>query len=300
MLLPKSAVTLGRFVGDISDPNDSFQDIPQSQEWTDFPQSMSSDIRAENYHYDSAVDRRWGLSVALTAVLSSTLSVQKDEVSTIKADYITTRKLSNTAKYFEKACQNEDVCEWLEGQWRLRRKAYVVTGIITLINARITLRRGRKIETGQGVGVPGSVVLLAATQGAVPTLGGIESVLDSEVTASSGATGRVASSFEHPGESILAVEYRRVDFSWFRKPSPKTITLSGRSRWKTYLGSRGEDTDARSDEDDSLVGDIDDADADLVILQAVVGGDISSNDLGDYNSCEDYALDGVEEIWCVS
>ena len=108
VLLPTSAVALGRFIGDISDPNDTFQDTLQSEEWPDGPPFMSSDIRAKDFHYDSAVDRHWGISLALTAVLGSTLSVQKDEVSTIKADYITTRKLSNIDKHFERACQKDN------------------------------------------------------------------------------------------------------------------------------------------------------------------------------------------------
>ncbi|RYP43083.1 hypothetical protein DL768_010102 [Monosporascus sp. mg162] len=146
--------------------------------------------------------------------------------------------------------------------------------------------------------MPGSAVLLAATQGVVPTLGGVESVLDSNVAVSGGTTRRAANGFTLPGENILAIQYRQVDFAWFRKPSPRNMSLSNRSKWKAYLGSRGEDSDIGSDED-SMEED-EDTEAAFVMLQAVIGDDIDAADLGEFSTYQDYALDDTEALWLVS
>ncbi|KAI1365837.1 hypothetical protein F5Y08DRAFT_302798 [Xylaria arbuscula] len=297
LLLPTSATALGRLVGDILDPSDNFQDTSLSEEFPNGPEPASSDIEARNVRYDNIRDKRWGLSIALTTIFSSTLAVKENDVSKIIADSLTTRKLSNPSRYFLHACQNDTVREWLERRWRRRRKAYMVTGTMSLLNPQVTLNRGVVLEAGQGVGMPGSVMLLAATQGTVPTLGGMESMLDSNIAVSRGVERSVASSLTFTGETILAIQYRQVDFSWFHKPSPTSMCLSTRPEWKTYLGSRGGHLDFSSDEEDTQE---DDEDDDTVTLQAIVGGGISTSDLGEFHTHQTYDLDHAEEIWVVS
>ncbi|KAI0965740.1 hypothetical protein F4678DRAFT_451562 [Xylaria arbuscula] len=297
LLLPTSATALGRLVGDVLDPSDNFQDTSRSEEFPNGPEPASSDIEAKNVQYDNNRDKRWGLSIALTTMFSSTLAVKEDDVSKITADSLTTRKLSNSSRYFLHACQNDTVREWLEQRWRRRRRAYMVTGTMSLLNPQVTLSQGVALEAGQGVGMPGSVMLLAATQGTIPTLGDMESMLDSNVAVSRGVTRRIASSLTFTGENILAVQYRQVEFSWFHKPSPTNICLSTRSEWKTYLGSRGDDLNFSSDGEDSQE---DDEDDDAVTLQAIIGDAISPSDLGEFHTHQAYALDHAEEIWVVS
>ncbi|KAK5627621.1 hypothetical protein RRF57_003336 [Xylaria bambusicola] len=297
LLLPTSATALGRLVGDILDPSDNFQDTSRSEEFPNSPEPASSDIEAKDFQYDNIRDKRWGLSIALTTMLSSTLAVKEDDISKITADSLTTRKLSNPSRYFLHACQNDTVREWLERRWRRRRKAYMVTGTMSLLNPQVTLSQGVALEAGQGVAVPGSTMLLTATQGTIPTLGGMESMLDSNVAVSGGVTRRIASNLTFTGENILAVQYRQVEFSWFHKPSPTNMYLSTRSGWKTYLGSRGDDLDFSSDERDTQE---DDEDDDTITLQAVIGDGISLSDLGEFHTHQVYALDHVEEIWVVS
>lgn len=308
-LLPVSAAHLGRLVGDISNPQTDFQDTFRSSERPAGPEVIPSEIRVTLFLHDVTESRRWGLTAALTAILGSTLSIQKEEVVGIAANACTTQTLPNSSDYFDKACRSGPVRQWLERRWRGGRRAYMAVGIMMLRDARVTIRQAKAREVGQKLGVPGSVALLAATHGAVPTLGGLEDVLDSEVAVSHGTTEGTASSFSVPGDSIFAIQYQQVDFSWFRKPSSsRPVELKTYATWKAYLGSRGEDSDVDSDDgegpgpdDDDDGGDCDNTnDAGYVTLQAQVGGNVKIDDVGEFNNCEDFSMDDTEEIWHIS
>ena len=203
ILLPPSAIALGRLVGDVSDPNESFQDIFPPD---DCPgDSVSTEVAAENFFYNSAAHQHRGFDIALTAALGLTLSLERDRVTAIRAESVTVRRLLNILKHFDDACREPVVRLWLEGQWRRRGKAYMVTSVITLRNAQLHLGHGNALDANGGIGMSGSTALLAATHGAVPTLGGIEDILDSEVAASQGSATGMASGFKFPGEKIMAV-----------------------------------------------------------------------------------------------
>ncbi|KAI0893978.1 hypothetical protein F4806DRAFT_473466 [Annulohypoxylon nitens] len=297
-LLPTSAVSLGRLVGDTTNPCDDFLDTSLSTERPDGIDVTSTEINGDDFRYDSFTGRGWNFLATLTAVLGSTLSVKKEEVVNISAVSLTTRRLSNVVNYFDQACETSSVREWLERRWRVRRKAYIAVGVMTLRDAHISLYRNHALDIRQSATLPGSIVILAATQGAVPTLGGLEGVLDSEAAASRHSSKRAESSFTFPGENIFAVQYRKVDFSWFRKPSPKTITLKSRSEWKAYLGSRGEESGVENGQEDSSEDD-DDISEEFVTLNAIIGGSVKPEDLDEFDDYENYALNDVDELLCV-
>jgi hypothetical protein len=225
------------------------------------------------------------------------LSIEKSAVVKIDADSITTRRLLNSTRYFDDACQQRPVRSMLERRWRDRRKVFMVTGIITLSEARVTLRQGKRIMTEPSLRLPGSVVVMAATHGAMASLGGLEAVLDSELAVVRDKASHAACTLMFPGENIMAVEYRQVDFSWFRKPSHKTPTLKEGAEWKAYLGSRGEES---GDEEECESESEEEEEDDLVTLRARIGGSIELDDLGDFGKHEDYKLDNFGELWCIS
>ncbi|KAI1119814.1 hypothetical protein F5Y10DRAFT_290929 [Nemania abortiva] len=114
LLLPTSAAALGRLVADVRNPNESYQDTSRSEEIPDGPKPAFLDAEAENVQYDKIGAKGLNFSTAITAIFSSTLKIKKSDMSKIIADGMTTRKLSNSSQYFQKACQNKTVRGWLE------------------------------------------------------------------------------------------------------------------------------------------------------------------------------------------
>ncbi|KAK5995279.1 hypothetical protein PT974_03679 [Cladobotryum mycophilum] len=291
-LLPVSAASLGRLVGDISNPEADYEDTFRSSERPDGPQLVSTGIQAEAFQHDATIAKSWGLSLALTAVLGSTLSIEKSSVAKIDAQLVTTRKLSNSTPYFDRACQLGAVRDLLERRWRDRRKVFMVTGVMTLTNAHVTLRQGNKATVRPSIMLPDFV----------PMLGGVIS-LGLEVTHDED---HATNTLSFPGENIFAIQYRQVGFSWFRRPSQKTPSLKEGAEWKAYLGSRGEESDAECSRDDGIedpgyeTDEDEDEDADFVTLRAQVGGDIEPDDLGDLINHEGFGLDDGGEIWHIS
>lgn len=302
-LLPVSAAPLGRLVADVTDPEADFQDTSLSTERPDGPKVTATELRKEQFSHNAAASRSSSLAVAATSILSSTLSFDRDEITSITADAYTQRRLSDPVGYFELACCTCDVRAWLEQHWRRRRRAYIVVGVMILHNSRITLCSHKDCVIGQSTGLSGSVVLQAATHGMVATLGGLENILDSEVAISRDDGKTTASSFTVPGDSILAVLYQRVHFSWFRNPSSrsKPALLKAGAKWEAYLGGRGECSDAESD--NGGVGD-EDEDGDIITdhvnLQAKVNCGVDSDDLGEFDEYEEFVLGDNEELWHIS
>jgi hypothetical protein len=292
-LLPLSAVALGRLVEDITNPERNFQDTSFSAERPECPEPMVSEARAGPFLGAMSDSESNGLSSLLMALLGSTLNLQQEELHVVSAEACTTQTLSNSTGYFSKASKSSLVRDWLEQVWRKRKKAYVVVGIKLVRNAKVTLTLAKSRTVGFQVKVPGSLVMLAATSGSLSTLGGVENLLDSEISTSHGKDASLANSFVMPGENIIAVQYRRVNFSRFRNPSSGEVDLRDEIPWKVYLGRRGgEDTDEGSDAGGE-------GGEDVVYLRTEIGGHVQPDDVGAFNKHEDFAVDGGNEIWYI-
>jgi hypothetical protein len=95
---------------------------------------------------------------------------------------------------------------------------------------------------GYGIRVPASIIITAATQGAVFLPDIFDGVLDSEVEVSGTKTTTLKEGAFIPGEHVYAIQYRRVRFSWLQSPLASNMGLeteSSPATWKVYVGSRG-------------------------------------------------------------
>jgi hypothetical protein len=216
-LLPLAAAAPGRLVTDITNPEQDFQDTSMSDDRPECPEAAVSETRAEGFINAVANSKSNSLSALLTTLLGPALNVRKEEVLVIAAKACKTRTLSNSTNYFLQASKSSIVRDWLEQVWREGKKAYLMAGIKTILDAQITLQLAKSKEVAFQTKLPGSIILTAATQGIIPTLGGLETILDSKVSTAHEKAGSSLSSYIMPGEHIVAIQYRKVDFAWFRR-----------------------------------------------------------------------------------
>jgi hypothetical protein len=246
------------------------------------------------------------LSAVVTTLLGPVLNFRKEEVLVIAAEACKTRTLTNSTNFFFQASKSSIVQDWLEQVWREGKKAYIMVGIKTILDAQITLQLAKSKEVAFQTKLPGSLVLTAATQGIISTLGGLETLLDSEVSTTHEQGRSSLSSYIMPGEHIIAIQYRKVDFAWFRRGSFNAPGLKDATSWKVYVGSRGGEEireDGRGDGDEQGTaesGESDEGDDEEVInLQVAVGESIGADDIGEFSNRQEFVGDGGDEIWYV-
>jgi hypothetical protein len=283
-LLPVSAATIGRLVPDRASPDQDFHDTVSSNPGG--YEALVSMTQANSFQTITAESSGNGLSVLATALLGAKYNIKKEEIIDIVADSCTTRVLSNASDYFNAAIQSASVQIWLGQAWKKRRHVYLVVGIKTLTNAKIALHVSKSKASDYSVKLPGSLVLAAATQGAVISAGGLESVLDSEVGTTGATVASLVSRIDLPGEHIYAIQYRKVDFpSWFQRPTMDRFGLMEGTKgidWKSYVGARsGKHGDGEEGNDDGpRLAEEEDAD--------------DVEDLG-----HDAFVVDKEEVWCL-
>ncbi|KAI1080152.1 hypothetical protein F5B20DRAFT_115994 [Whalleya microplaca] len=293
-LLPPSATALGRLVEDITRPEKHFCDTFASPERPGCPKPIITESRTGSLTSVVTSSKSSSTSCILSVLLGSTFGFRKDEILMVSAEACVTRSISNSADYFSQASNSELIREWLEQMWRRREKTYMAVGIQSVMNAKITLKRAKSKKAGFRLGMPGSLVLQVATHGAIPTLGGAESLLDSEVGASYSEDIDSGSTFVLPGENIIAIQYRKVDFSWFRTPSSSNLGLKEELPWRVYLGTR-----AILDVDDGNYKPSDEHDIDSVTLRTEIGRCIQEDDIREFYHYESCAGNGKDEVWHV-
>ena len=248
-LLPVSSAAVGRLVLDPAHPERDFCDTISSSAEED-PEADISEVRTQSFQNTTSESASRGLSALVTAFLGAKYNIRKEETIDVAAEVCTTRSLTDPRDYFSIACERPAIKEWLRRAWRSRKKVYYIVSVKTLADAKITLRTAKAREMGYSVRVPASIIVTAATHGAVVLPDILDGVLDSEVKTSGTETSSLKGGAFIPGEHVYAIQYRRVRFSWLRVPRASNTRLgteSSPATWKVYVGARG----GSSQEDES-------------------------------------------------
>jgi len=248
LFLPRSAVSLGRFVINVNEPHQDFHD-PACE-------PTSNVIEKVETHY-SSVHRVAGhrhFASDLTSFVSSSFSKLAKASISITADEVKTYYLNNSGQWFRDAVRSESTRKWIERTIDEGEDIYIVVGYHTILNARIMEQCGGQSTSGGKLVMPISATL-AATGVLVP----ISNLADPGVAGSRGCMEDEQRHFKAQGEQICAVQYRKVRLRWFASSKVENMTLGRETQWKRYdrpryLESDGEDMIEAALEDDLAIG----------------------------------------------
>ncbi|KAF8252037.1 hypothetical protein K440DRAFT_658308 [Wilcoxina mikolae CBS 423.85] len=224
--LAPDAVELGRLVLNAEYPEQDFYR----------PEPVAEDcitlVRLESFQDSLARSEGSRFHAFLTRLLSVSFGIQDDSKTVVQSVICKTYQLKNSGAYFRNICKADETREWLEEVMQSGNDVYLVVGIKTLTDARITQSQQRS-KTGRG-GVEIPLGQLTAAVTTVVGHGGFgvggSRTSDIEKTAA----------FVVPGEQVYAVQYRRVQFAWYSRRDIDKASLENGNRWKVYVsGGRG-------------------------------------------------------------
>lgn len=231
-LVPKQ-VALGRVVLDVKDPGKNFyppKDQPMSED----------ELAAKEFN---GVHQLLGSSSSsqITATLTKFLSIfasrlkkSNDELLTEKA---TTYQLLNSDNWFLKLCQDDEAKKWLE-RFMTRVPIFMVVGLHTVEDATISLDReqGTKFK-----GTAEAPLTEAVAPGTSSVPGGDTLNLKAEGSKEMITTN--AATFVAPGNRIVAVQYRKIEFDMLKGKKVEDARLALKTFWKQFDASRGAASD---------------------------------------------------------
>ena len=193
--------------------------------------------------------------------LTEWLSLSKGKKRSVQAGIAATRGvmkfLLNSGNLLERLCKDTHVRGWIE-KYSIRwgQDAYMCVGITTLIDASTVHRTEHNSEVGIAVEVPVTDLVTSGVTAMIP--GPLGSVLDSgagTAQANSHATKAIS---VHPGEKIIAVQYRKLKYNWHLKRDVDRAFLEKGNRWFVYnVGYRSNIEE--EDEDEAVEVDLDES-----------------------------------------
>ncbi|KAK6514353.1 hypothetical protein TWF506_008749 [Arthrobotrys conoides] len=232
-ILPLNAVTLGRLVTNRKSPAEEFYDS------NCLPDIVSNDniIITSRNNFQEVLHSRLGTSTYsnLTAIIGSNYTLSNQEYILLESFSNKSYQLENSTNVFDHICADPGLRKWLLKMIGRRRSIYMIVGFQTITNASISCGSFSLKDTGGEITAPISIALPAALGVPIPIL---SDVLDVGVGKSRMEEHEVQTRFQAPGEMVYAVQYRKLEFSWFSSKKVEKASL-GNSRWVFNVGVRG-------------------------------------------------------------
>jgi hypothetical protein len=269
--LALSAIALGRFVLNPLYPDDEFHQpvspkIPDETTLVKSGDPVSSaepdadadaDVVTHRFeNLQNTLDRSRGtrLELSLLELLSfSWHGAERNTKTTVKAPLCLIRQLKNPQAFFRAACQNESVRVWLEAQaQRPRAHLFLVCGFKTLTDARVEQSIQQKSGVEASFSVPAAAIAMAA---GVPIPIPLNSGLDVGASLKMEAESDEDLKYTAPGERVYAVQYRKINFSWFSTRKVDKAYLERGNRWKSYIRDRAGESGEEEDVIDAELAD---------------------------------------------
>jgi hypothetical protein len=244
-LLALGAVSLGRLVLNLDSPEQDFHQSPSlALQPTDILVKRQSFLEDVRYNHSAAK-----LIVSLAYLLDNEAGFGISKEDRLKASTITTHQLKNSMEKFAAICSDVQTRKWFETILGRGRKVYMIVGFETLTDGVLTLNKSYGVTTGASVAV-------------VVTGTPLDPGVGAEVAAGRERSLRITAM----EEQVCAVQYRKVDFEWFRSRDLDRASLEKSSRWRIYWGTR----------DEEYSGDEEDADD---VLEAKLMGSLNAEDM---------------------
>jgi hypothetical protein len=237
LLLPKTAVQLGRFTTSIEQPQQNYWDPPIDSK------VLTSGITS--WRSSNVEGNKSKLDLSLTSLLSVAFSRRTRSKITVETSQVCTYTLDNSESWFEKAATLMETKRWMERQFDRSHDIYMIVGIHTVTDAKISQQAANQHGAGGKVTAPVGLALKSA--GIVIPFGDL---LDPAVGIHRevNADGRVQ--FLAPGEQVCAMQYVKVRQRWFSRNFDR-LTLSGVQYWQSLEVNRGAEDE---DDDEDIIG----------------------------------------------
>jgi len=213
-LRPEGSIELGRLVVDVYSP------------WQDFCPSASVALTKADITVNSSLrirdilDKSEGTQfhLRLTNFLTSYCQTEKAALSTVVAPEAASYILLNSRLHLGRLCKDQVTRDWLEAIIAEGWNAYMIVGIHTVKDAKITHSHQNAVETKASIQLP--VDTLAAPGAGTITSGDIANL---DVG---------AAKWRAPG---VAIQYRKLKFKWFSSRTLESANLEKGNRWKVCL-----------------------------------------------------------------
>jgi hypothetical protein len=270
-LLARDAVDLGRLVLDVNSPEQDYFDPKFSID----PDAI---IVRQQLNFSEILQRTSGskLHSFLTTILAVSYFKRDEKHLLINSLRNTTYQLKNSSNVFERMCEMDLTKKWIEKAIGRGRSVYMIVGIQTLLDAELLELNVKEDGKAFDVTLPVDSVVSAAAGVPIPLtnldVGGGRSWNDK--------CGTLAN-FIAPGEQVYAVQYRKVNFSWYSSKKLDKAALEKGNRWKVYWLRSGGDEDEDEDDED--------------VVEAQVKENLSISDLTLGASCERFEI-GDKEV----
>ncbi|PNP49901.1 hypothetical protein THARTR1_09431 [Trichoderma harzianum] len=228
--IPRDAIELGHLVADPIQPDQDYCLPEFAEEGVEDGSSTNPAAtlqRIENFQDVLEQTRGTKLELRLPKLLSIGAS-NPDSVSLkVSSSLCVIHQLRNSSAYFDAACEDRAVRDWLERQAkRPLRTAYLICGFKTLTDARVELVHYKDNVLDLSSSVPAAVIAGAA------------SGLDAAARVSLNRESYENLGYTATGEQVFAVQYRKIRFALFSTKRVDTAYLDKSNRWKSYINTR--------------------------------------------------------------
>jgi hypothetical protein len=232
-LLALDAVSLGRLVLNLDSPEQDFHQSPSlALEPADILVKWQSFLEDVRYQHSGAK-----LILSLASLLDNEAGFDISKEDRLKASTITTHQLKNSMEKFAAICTDVQTRKWFETIPGRGRRVYMIVGFETLTDGVLTLNKSYGVSTGVSAAVAATGTPLDPSVGV-------------EVAGGRGRSLRITAM----EEQVCAVQYRKVDFEWFRSRDLDKTSLENGNRWKFYWGTRDEEYSGDEEDADDVLG----------------------------------------------
>jgi hypothetical protein len=274
-LLARDAVDIGRLVLDINSPE---------QDYFDPKFAIDSDtiIVRQQVNFSEILQHTSGskLHGFLTTAFGASYFKRNEKKLLVNSPRNMTYQLKNSSNIFERMCEIDLTKKWIEKAIGRGRSVYMVVGIQTLLDAQLSELDVK--ETGRTFDATLPVDSVASAAAGVPI--SLTNLFDTGAGGLWNHKWGTLANFIAPGEQVYAVQYRKVNFSWYSSKKVENSALQKGNRWKVYWLRSGGVEDEVDDEDNED------------IVEAQLKETLSISDLNLGTSYERFEIDDKEVI----
>lgn len=238
-LLPREAVSLGRLVVDINNPQRRYHD-PSLGEATTSTVQVDEGVQETGQQFENKQ-----VKAALSKLLALFSTEPNAHAYQVKAVLSLNYTLNQWEEVFREICALESTRRWLEDVIQDGRDVYFIVGYRTFVDPVTS----HDTQLGRGTGMSFQLPLSKVAEANLPGIG-LGGALNASVTHSQERNGFASRSSSTNGECVYAVQYCKLRFKWFTSRKVNS-SLLGENKWRIYIGVRGEE-----EEDDEIEDDI--------------------------------------------